>query len=242
VSSPAELERVTYAGHGGDPVAALHVPGPGAASEPGPGLLLIHEVTGLDGHLAELAARCATLGCAVLAPDLWSREGTPGAFESLPDRRALADLEAGLAWLSGREAVDTGRLAACGLGLGGTLAFQLACTSRRLAAAVDFCGRLTHARLSANHPVQPLELALNLACPVLFHFAAEDPAVPPGEVARLEATLGPFMKDYAVERWAGAGHGFLNRRRPGYHEPSAHAAWERTAQFLREQLDVRETP
>jgi carboxymethylenebutenolidase len=255
-----ELEQLDYEGHGGERVAAWYV-GPAPESlggaGPRPGLLLVHEVYGLDAHVEDLARRFAAEGHAVLAPDLWSREGRPGpaptadepapawpvdtiraAVEGLPDRRALGDLEAGLAWLAERDGVDAGRLAVCGLCMGGNLAFQLACTSRRLAAAVDFYGRLVYRQLSAAHPIQPLELALNLSCPVLFHFGTEDASIPPADLERLRQTLDPFMKDYVLERWAGAGHGFFNPLRPGYHEPSARGAWERTAGFLRDRLET----
>ena len=253
-------ERIEYARGGGaaaggqdEAIGARYLRAPGA--DPGPALLLVHAVFGLEPHIEDLSARFAAEGFTVLAPDLWSREGRPGpepggsepapswtddalraAVEALPDRRALADLEAGLAWLAERNEVDSDRLAVCGFGMGGSLAFQLACTSRRLAAAVSFYGPVAHERLSANHPIQPLELGLNLSCPVLFHFGTEDASIPESDIARLEGTLGPFMKDFEVARWEGAGHGFLNDRRAGYHAPSASAAWQRTVEFLHGRL------
>ena len=261
MSVSPELETVRFAGHGGDEVAARFAAaaGPHAASsdEDGvPGLLLIHEVFGLEPHTDDLVRRFAEAGFAVLAPDLWFRQGRPGpepsasnpapvwepeairaAVDSLPDRRALGDLEAGLTWLSQRDDVDPERLAAVGFCMGGNLAFQLACTSRRLAAAVDFYGRIAFHQLSANHPIQPLELGLNLSCPVLFHFGSEDASIPEEQVALLEDTLGRWMKDIELERWPGAGHGFLTDRRGGYHEVSARAAWKRTVDFLNARLE-----
>ena len=262
-ASPASSPRsvwqpapARYAGHGGAEVTGWCFEPAGEG--PFPGVLLVHEVFGLDGHVAELGGALARGGYLVLASDLWSRSGRPGpepdggagpdpseawgldtiraAVAGLSDRQALGDLEAGLGWLAGRERVAADRLGVVGLCLGGNLAFQLACTSRRLVAAVDFYGRLVYPGLSPEHPIQPLELALNLSCPVLFHFGSEDRSIPPEHLERLERTLGPFMKDYELARWAGAGHGFLRRGAAGYHGPSAEAAWERSMQFLRRHL------
>jgi carboxymethylenebutenolidase len=121
--------------------------------------------------------------------------------------------------------------------MGGNYAFQLGCTSRRVAAVVDFYGRLVHPDLSREKPIQPLELALNLSCPVLFHFGAEDASIPAEHVLGLETVLAQFANSGEIETWAGAGHGFFNDRRPGYHGPSARAAWDRTLLFLRAELD-----
>lgn len=219
-------ERVAFSsGEGGRIEGGWVHPGGG----PVPGLLLVHDAGGPHQGLEELAAAFAREGFAVLAPDL-------GRADQLPDRRALADLEAGLAWLAARDDVDSDALAAVGFGSGGTLAFLLGCTSRRLAAVVDFWGPTLYAELSAERPSQPLELALNLTCPALFHFGSEDEAVPPGDIDRLETALGQFALSYELEHWEGAGSGFLWSGRPGYHEPSARAAWDRTLRFLREHL------
>ena len=47
-----------------------------------------------------------------------------------------------------------------------------------------------------------------------------------------------FATSFELERWEGAGSGFLWSGRPGYHEASARAAWDRTLRFLREQLEI----
>ena len=186
-------------------------------------------------------------------PDLWSREGLPGpaptaaepapewpvdtiraAVDALPDRRALADLDASLRALAARPEVDRSCVAVVGFCMGGNLAFQLACTSReRIAAVVDYYGRIVYRELSGNHPIQPLELALNLGCPLLAHFGAEDATIPAEHRAELEERLTMFSRDFELVVHAGAGHGFQNDTRPGYHEVAARDAWARTLEFLR---------
>ena len=225
---PTEMstaERVAYVTGAGERIRARWThPGGGRF----PGLLIVHDAGGPHAGLEDLADRFVREGFAALVPDL--------GRDALPDRRAVADLEAGLAWLAARE--DVTALAVIGFGTGGTLAFLLGCTSRRLAAAVDFWGPTEYPELSAERPAQPLELALNLTCPVLFHFGTEDAAVPAVDIERLEDVLRQFATSYELESWEGAGSGFLWSGRPGYHEASARAAWDRTLRFLREQLEI----
>ena len=247
-------ERIELEGHGGDPIVAAVVRPDGEG--PLPGLLVVHEVFGLDGHVEDVARRFAAEGYLAIAPDLWSREGLPGpapsaedpapawsreqiraAAASMPDRRALGDLERCLEWLEREPRVDAERLAVVGFCMGGNYAFQLGCTSRRLAAVVDFYGRLVYGELSQLHPIQPLELSLNLSCPLLGLFGGRDESIPPEQVERLESTLTQFAKRCEIEVYPDAGHGFFNPTRSGYHEGSARDAWARVLEFLTEELD-----
>lgn len=225
------MTPITYPARNDDAIRALWTH-PGA--DRAPAVLLIHEASGLDPALEDLGGRLATEGFAVLAPDLVSRAGA----SPVSDRRALADLEAGLRWMAGRDDVDADALAVAGFGAGGTLAFLLGCTSRHPAAVVDFWGPVIYSELSAERPAQPLELALNLSCPVLFHFGAGDLALPPDHVAALRTKLDQFAASFEIECWEGAGSGFLWSGRPGYHEASALAAWARTLRFLRDQFEI----
>jgi len=254
-------EQLRFAGHGGDAVGGTLVL-PERATEGSsegegvgglPAVLLVHEVFGVDDHMRDLAGGLAAQGFACLVPDLWAREGLPGpspsvgdptpawptatiraAVAGLPDRRALGDLEAGLRTLAERPEVDPDRVAAMGCCMGGTLAFLLACTTRRpLAAVVDCYGRIVYRELTEAKPSQPLELALNLACPLLAQFGAADGSIPAEHVELLEQRLTMFSREFEIVVHPNAGHGFLNDTRPGYHAGAAEAAWARTLAFLR---------
>jgi len=217
--------------------------------------VLIHEVFGLDHHMRDVARRFAAEGYVVLAPDLFAHEGLPGpvgtdddpapAWEletiraaalGLPDRRALADLDAAAARLAALPEVDGDRIAAVGFCMGGSLAFQLGCTSMRLAAIVDFYGRPLYSELSENKPIQPVELTLNLDRPLLAFFGEKDASIPPAEVELLRAALEAGAKNFEIVTYPEADHAFFNDLRPRYHEASARDAWQRTLAFLHEVL------
>lgn len=247
------MRELSLAGDGGEGVRAWHWP---AGREGAPGVLVVHEVFGLDPFVASVGERFAALGWAVLAPDLYSREGLPGpapspaepapvwerdairaAVAGLPDRRALADLEAGLEWLGGEGGADPDRLAVVGFCMGGCLAFLLGCRSRRPAAVVDFYGRLVYGQLSREKPVEPLEMALGLEAPLLAHFGERDASIPLEQVEELGRRLSAFAKPHEILVHPGAEHGFANPLRPAHHPERAREAWERTEAFLREVLD-----
>jgi carboxymethylenebutenolidase len=62
-----------------------HLVRPARAGGPLPGILLVQEIWGVDGHIQDLAARLATAGYAVLAPALFAHGGSlPPPL--LPDR------------------------------------------------------------------------------------------------------------------------------------------------------------
>lgn len=251
-------EPTQFTGQGGARInALLALPDRAPDAEASPGIVLVHEVFGLDAHIRHVAQRLASEGFAVVAPDLYSREGVPGpastehdpapqwtieqiraAIASLPDRRSLADLDAGAEFLGSRPGVDARRIGVLGFCMGGTLAFLLGCTSRRIAAVVDFYGRIQYAELSAAKPGQPLELALNLTAPLCAFFGERDASIPPEHIERLRRTLEQFGREAQIHVFPGADHGYFNDTRGRYDERAARASWALALAFLRETLGV----
>ena len=249
--------EVRFAGHGGDLVRGLFVPASERCDARAPGLVLVHEVFGLDPHIETVAGRFASEGFAVLTPDLWSREGLPGpeptpaepaptwtpeevgaAVRSLPDRRVLGDLEGALSWFGKRDDVDWSKLCAVGFCMGGNHAYQLGCTSRRVRCVVDFYGSLVYAELSSAKPIQPIELALNLSVPMLAIFGGRDASIPPEHVQRFRELLDQAAKHVEFVLYPDAGHGFFNDTRASWREVDARDAWRRTLAFLRDALEL----
>jgi carboxymethylenebutenolidase len=252
------LTTIRFRGHGGDEISGLLVR-PESPEFPGrrPGIVLVQEVFGIDPHVRAMADRLAQAGFVVLAPDLYAREGGPpgprptpeepspiwtmdqvrAAVASLPDRRVLGDLEGALENLAADPGVKPHALGAVGFCMGGNYAYMLGCTSRRLSAAVDFYGRFVYRELSPEKPIQPLELALNLSCPLLAIFGEQDPSIPAADVERFRKTMDQFARDATVVTFPGVGHGFLNDRRKSYDAEAAAKAWAMAVEFLTDHLE-----
>jgi carboxymethylenebutenolidase len=250
----SDVSELHIRGHGGDEIRAITAR-PKFTGRKLPALVLVQEAFGIDAHIRSMVARFAGEGFVVIAPDLYSREGTPGpkptrelpepmwsmddvraAVSSLPDRRVLGDLEGALLQLSRDPEVDANALGAVGFCMGGNYAYLLGCKSTRLRAAVDFYGRFIYKELTANKPMQPLEMALNLSCPLLAIFGEEDPSISRADVERFRKTLEQFSKEFTIVTFPGAGHGFLNDRRKSYDADTAAKAWKLAVDFLREHL------
>jgi dienelactone hydrolase len=201
----------------------LRVP-PGA--ETVPAVLLVHLRDEFEPQVEQLAREIADAGLAALALE------RPAAGAELSDRDALRTLESALEALARDERVDAARMAVVGLGEAGTLAFLAGCASRRVAAVVDAGGSLERGELSATHPIEPLELALNLGAPLLVLFAEEDPTIAAAQAERIRMALERAGRGIEIERVSGCGTRFLDPTAPGYHAERARAVRERIVRFL----------
>jgi len=248
------VEEIQLQGHGGDPVRAWLFRAAPDKAEPPRAVVVAHDVFG--PRTAYPSARgLAERGVTALVPDLYAREGLPGpeptdadpvpkwtieqirgAVASLPDRRALADLDAACAHLVADGLADEDRVGALGFCMGGNLAYLLGCTSTRVHAVVDLYGRVVYGELSANKPTQPLELALNLTAPLLGLFGAKDSSIPQEDVERLRAVLSQAAKDFDIVIYPEAEHGFAHSARGTFHAEAAADAWARIHAFLDERL------
>ncbi|WP_033290295.1 dienelactone hydrolase family protein [Amycolatopsis jejuensis] len=201
----------------------------------GPGLLLVHEIFGLDGYLRSVAEELAADGYVVAVPDLFWR--THPGWSSAHDDQGVAasmavadkfdhadgitDLTSALAHLRGLPEVS-GKVGALGFCLGGSLSFQLAAQADP-DAVVSYYGFT----VSAN-----LHLLPQISCPVQIQFGGKDQFIPRDAVAEVErAVAGRANIEMYVEELAG--HAFLNHSAPQFHQPEPAArAWQRTQEFL----------
>ncbi|MGH8908875.1 MAG: dienelactone hydrolase family protein [Egibacteraceae bacterium] len=115
-----------------------------------------------------------------------------------------------------------GRVGGVGFCLGGTLAYLFAATcrvgGRGPDAAVSYYGSGIHSLL---------QLADDIACPIMLHYANHDPYIPQEQIGAVEAAVSG-RPGVAFHRYE-AGHGFSNWDAPSrYDKAAADVAWERT--------------
>lgn len=212
---------------------------------PWPGLVLVHEVFGLDENMRAHADRLAQAGYLTLIPDLFSRgrritclrstftalrRGSGPAFDDIETaRQMLVD-----------DARSTGRVGVIGFCMGGGFALALA-------------GRPGWSAAAANYGMLPSGPgALDGACPIVASYGGRDRSMP-GAAEKLEQALTARGVPHDVKEYPAAGHSFLNPAESGpwYMAPlatfvlhagpepeSARDAWARIENFLGEHLGV----
>jgi dienelactone hydrolase len=216
---------------------------PAAGSGLRSGVMVLHGGAGLGPHERERARMLAELGYVAFAPDLFgerfeSREhGIEVIQRLLGDPPLLrARLADALACMRSGAGVDGARLAAIGFCFGGLAALELARSGADLRAVVSFHGGLT-----TQAPAQPTR-----AKPaILVCTGAVDPFVTREHRSAFEDEMTHAGADWQLQVYAGAMHGFTERRlgdgtpqRPGsqYHEAADRRSWAAMRAFLGEML------
>ncbi len=234
MATPSRTDRI--ATDGGTLDARVTVPEGGT----GPGLVLIHEIFGVNDYVRDVADRLAAAGYVVVAPDLFWRivpnhEVDSSDPDLMPQAMQVAggydptlgitDLAATLAHVRALAEVD-GPVGVIGFCFGGTEAARVA-IELDPAAAVSYYG--------SGVPALAGELG-RVSCPMLLHFGADDPYLPRDDAEAVAAAVGD-RPELQVHLHDGAGHAFDNSFAPHFHDPAAAAAaWETTLGFLAETL------
>ena len=198
---------------------------------PKAGLLVLQEIFGVNGHMRQVTDEFAARGYLALAPALFDRlqRATEIPYARFAEARDLMqqlatddvarDLEGSVAAL--RAQLPNGaRVGAVGYCWGGAIADLAACRTD-ISAAVSYYGRANVNWLNE----QP-------RCPVLYHFGAKDPVIPPELVQQICAG----RPDAQAWVYPDAGHGFSCNERPEFHQPSHTLALERTLAFFAQHL------
>jgi carboxymethylenebutenolidase len=194
---------------------------------PFPGVVVIHEIQGLNDNIRDIAGRFAGEGFAALAVDLFSTASRAaciarvfyGIFIRPLNNGIVGELQAALDFLGAYPKVDSTRLGAIGFCMGGSYALQLACVAGGLRAASVFYGQ---------NP-RPLE-ALARACPIVGSYPEQDFTA---QAARqLERVLEQHQVAHDIKIYPGARHSFFNDQGMSYQAEAARDAWSRTMAFF----------
>ncbi len=226
-------EIITFPGKKGPLKAFLARPKSGGATKRA-GVVIIHEIRGINFHFRDLAKRLASEGMIALVPDLASaqpsltQEGSDEVrdyLQKLSTAELTADYEAALAYVKALPDCS-GSLGVIGFYWGGIVAENLAMLpSKPTKAAVLYYPQ----PLNAEN-VQKLNAA------VLFQYAEQDPRTQP-HIENIERKLIGYSKIYEEYIYEGGKPNFANESLPKwYNKDQAMLAWSRTVAFLKRQL------
>lgn len=204
----------------------------------GPGVVIVQEIFGVNGHIRSVAEQYALAGYVALAPDIfWRSERRVELSYEGPDRdkafalfkktdvdRTVADLGATAQALKQR-AETVGRVAAIGYCFGGRLAYRMAAEGMIDAAVAYYGGGIQN----------DLDQADKINVPLVLHFGDRDNSIPLDAVRMIEARLTgkPNTELYV---YPGVGHAFNCTDRSSYDQRASALALGRTMSFLAHHL------
>jgi dienelactone hydrolase len=238
-SAGIHTEEIDY--KHGDTVLQGYLAYDDAAAGKRPGVLVIHEWTGHNPYARKRAEQLAGLGYVAFALDMYgkgvlakdAKEASQKADVFKKDRALMrARAAAGLDVLRKQDRVDPKKVAAIGYCFGGTTALELARGGADLAGVVSF-----HGALDTPNPAD----ARNIKGKVLVLHGADDPFVPPDQVAAFEKEMHDANVDWQLVKYGGAVHSFTN---PGagsdvklgaaYNKAADQRSWEAMKVFFNE--------
>jgi len=208
-----------------------------------PGLIVVHEIFGLNEHIEDVSRRFAGQGLRVYAPDLFAEasglvadrndlDAMRKVWTAIPDQQLIDDLKAVLALAQSSSEVRSDQIGAIGYCMGGAIAFMFACNAPELAWVADYYGRIYYPDTTATKPKHPIDYCEGLNCPVLGIFSGIDELIPIPQIEEFTRRLTAHGKGVEVKIYEDAPHAFFNDTRPKFHADAAKDAWVRTLDFI----------
>jgi carboxymethylenebutenolidase len=199
--------------------------------EPLAGLVVLQEIFGVNRHIRSVADGYANDGFLAVAPALFDRiernvelsyEGEDAKkamalVQKTDTSKALADVDATLAFLRRESGTKTGVIGYC---YGGLLAWLSATRLHPVAVVGYYAGRIGN--FASEIP----------KCPVQLHFGKLDTHIPAEQVEQVRAA----HPDVEINWYEGAAHGFNCDMRSAYNPPAAALARGRSLAFLKRHL------
>ncbi len=207
-----------------------------------PVILVISEIFGVHEYIADVARRFAKLGYLALAPNLFVRQGDPGAYKSIaelqkeviskvPDAQVMTDLDAVVAWARANGG-NTSKLGITGFCWGGRITWMYSAHNPKVKAGVAWYGRLV-GNSTPLTPTNPVDIAAKLKTPILGLYGAQDGGIPVTTVVEMKDALakGSSKSEFVV--FKNSGHAFHADYRPSYVEADAKDGWTQCLAWLK---------
>jgi dienelactone hydrolase len=206
-----------------------------------PGVIVVPDWMGMSPFAQDRAEQLAKMGYIAIAADIYGKGIRPKDAKEAMQQVALykgnrplmrARAKAALDTLVAQSQTDASRVAAIGYCFGGTTVLELARSGAPLVGVVSF-----HGGLDTPTP----EDAKNIKGKVLILHGADDPHVPPDQVAAFEKEMNDAKVDWQLVKYSGAVHAFAvptagNDPSKGvaYNPSAARRSWQAMKDFFAE--------
>ena len=199
---------------------------------PQPGILIVHEITGLNDNIKHVAQQVADRGFVALAVDFFEGKTAEGMQDGMPLREKVTEdvlrskIAAGIRYLKARTYCN-GHLGVTGFCMGGGFALWAACLfPDDIEACSMFYGR-----------INDLNLLEALHHPVIGNFGAQDIGISTWVGQEFWPAMMKLEKSLDIKLYPGAPHGFAREGDPRSYRPeAAQDAWERTFRLFDREL------
>lgn len=181
-----------------------------AVKGPRPGVLVVHEWTGLGKYVKSRAEQLARMGYIAFCADIYGKGVRPSTPEEAGKTAGIyksdrgltrARINAALAELRGNPAVDGARIAAIGYCFGGFVVLELARSGAEIAGTVVFHGALDTPTPADAKSIKGKVLALQ---------GGDDPFVGSRDVLAFEQEMREGGVDWQLVQFGGAVHSYTN--------------------------------
>jgi carboxymethylenebutenolidase len=200
-----------------------------------PGILVLHDVQGLDEHVRDVTRRLAKVGYAALALDMLSRTGgtaavgdpakVPAALGRLSIPQFAQDLNSSVKYLESQPLAAKTRTGALGLGLGGNLAWLLLAQNPDVKAGVILYGG-----------IPPTSALSRLTAAVLAIFAEQGQDA--SDISDLDSAMKKIGVPWSYKIEPKASRGFFDDMRERYVPAAAKDAWQMAMDWYAKHLSA----
>jgi carboxymethylenebutenolidase len=207
------------------------------------GVIVAHELFGVNPDIQGVANDLAQAGYLTIAPEFYHRTAPPGRWlqrddagrqegfaylNQLSREDALADAGAAVDWLRGQ--VD--EVAMLGFSAGGHLAYLAACRLPVDRTAALYGGWLPTTDIPMSQPTPTLDLTPGIRGRLLYLAGEDDSLIDAAQRGQIEAALRKAGVRHEVVSYPGVGHAFYWPGTPPFSQQARDDAWSRILTLL----------
>jgi carboxymethylenebutenolidase len=213
-------------------------------------VIVVNEIFGIHDYIKDVCRRFAREGYVAIAPDYFDRAGDPAPMTDYNAIReivgtatftqVMGDTSGAIDWLKAAAFVDAEKIGITGFCWGGNIVWMAAAYLTNIKAGVAWYGRLVAPAPGDFGAEQgrewPVDVAADIAAPVLGLYGGEDQGIPVATVEQMRAALQAAGNQTGSEIvvYPGAGHGFHADYRDSYNAEAAADGWRRAIAWFRD--------
>jgi carboxymethylenebutenolidase len=218
--------------------------GPAADQAPA-GVIVAHELFGVNPDIRGVADDLAKAGYLTIAPEFYHRDAPPGRWlerndagrqegfnllHRLQRQQALPDVTACIGWLTSQPPIR--KIAMIGFSAGGHLSYLAACCLPITQTAVLYGGWLPTTDIPMSQPSPTLDLTPGISGQILYLVGEDDTLINAGQRSQIHAALHEAGIEHEMVSYPGTGHAFFWPDTPAFSQYARHDAWSRILAML----------